>query len=195
MNKVTVHWDKPRKMSDVIKDDRELDAWAKPGIYMWLHPHCKEEQKYEAKHVAYVGRALGSPDVLTRLREHYVLYLGGRYCVRGEYRDGTDKTYVPNQYSDPDYQELIADEDRYAQLLREARRFANSYMVAAALKFDAEIEYDWDRTELLKRLERQMIYDFKPRENTQGVRTPPTITLELKHINKPWEALKFTDND
>lgn len=192
MNEVTVYWESPRRMADVIKDDPDFTHWANPGIYLWLHPHCTEKQKYGAKHVAYVGRALGSPNVLTRLREHYVLYLGGRYCVRHEYRDGTDQTFVPNQYQSKEFQEIISDEEKYAQLLREARRFANSYMVAAAFRF--EHDFDWSNTEFLKRLERQMIYDFQPRENTQGTKNPPTIEFSIKHENAPWGITLFNRN-
>lgn len=191
MTKLAINWQEPCQLKDVVKVGTYTDDWTCSGVYLWLHADAENPPAAEARNIAYVGRALGSPNLLTRLREHYLCFLGGLYCVTTTRADGSTYEYVPRQWNQDDFQEVINDEERFMQLHRDGRKLADSYWVSVARYSDLQGDHGLAERELLSRLESQLIYSWQPAENTRGKKSAPSDPLELEHVNPPWVQLTF----
>ena len=181
MNNITsapmdLKWTQPIRLSDVPRLDsaaaKELDF---VGVYVWtITPPGRPDEEY----LAYVGRATRSTGVLKRWRDHFINQVSGRYIIPPAFRGPSIPTEWSLNWAEPAVTEHLTSADRFSEVVRQG------FAVAAASKMSAaRVEVPGVR---VQDVERQLLWELRPRDNIWGCNSPPSTSLRFKHVEATW---------
>lgn len=142
--------------------------FSKPGVYLWIDEFCKPEK------ICYVGRATGAPDLWIRHWAHYISLIAGHYQLPGVAGpDGTPWEMAP---ANPAVIATVFEEDKYLALVRAGFAYAK-HLRLFLCPLNAE---------LVRMVERQLLYELQPVGTTWGRKTAPITLLSLIHESASW---------
>ncbi len=122
--------------------------------------------------LAYIGKAGGSPNIIDRVQQHYHSYLGCFYDIPayagldGKWQAILDRPAVAS---------TLFSEQRFVRLATAAFHYVNSFEFFVAPR-DTDLDV----------IERSLIWNLQPTDNTQGKKTPPAAPVSTVHKNAQW---------
>lgn len=162
---IKLTWSRPIQFKDIFKGSGNVDNYRCPGVYLWT--------EFDGAGVManYIGRALGSPDLVTRQQQHYLDMISGRSMIPAEYRS-SNRLWTPGE--DGVFADVVLDNEAYKNLVDDAFNYLNSINVRLCRLPDKD-------RETIAQIEKNLIYQHQPWCNTQGKYTKPDTVIELQN--------------
>ena len=164
MHDIRLIWRGPYTFHDLILNNKDL-----PRNMVGVYFHAEEISG--STYICYAGKALGSPDIIKRQREHYLHMIGGMYTIPLNYRC-SKKEWVPDDKND-EFFETIFDKNKFVELIREAYDYAHKLRIYIATEEFAKEE--------VPLIERKLLFEFKPLNTYWGTTTDPNPNLNIIH--------------
>jgi len=165
---IRLEWSGGYSFKELFFDGEYRSKFCTPGVYLWLEPAEDRDR------ILYVGRATGAPDLWNRQWSHYVSYIAGHYQLPEIARPGRG-SWEMNPCNRA-VLETVFDEASYVQLVRDGFAYASRISV-----YLCPLSVD-----VVRRVERQLLYELQPSGTKPGTRTPPEECLKLVHHRVGW---------
>jgi len=165
---VTLEWDGPHTLPEFVRDSKLRKDFDQAGVYLMF-------LSGEPERVNYVGKACGAPTLLRRQMEHYARQIGGLYTIPADHRRNK-KEWVPD-LRDPSVAQTVLNKNDFLALIEDAFDLAKKTEVYLAPYEDKEV---------LKQIERNLLYDLQPSGTKWGTKSPPPTVLDIRHKKAKW---------
>lgn len=170
MDEVTLTWGGPFRVPALLSDPALRAQYARPGIYLWV---VTIRGPYFGR-ISYIGKAEGGPNLVQRQQEHFTDSIG---CVNS-IPAWARACGVPWAcfFEKPEIASVLFSKPRLLDVVSEAFDYVTSFDVYLA-------PYEGV---LLSTVEKNLIWDLKPLENSKGVKNAPDTRLVIRHSNARW---------
>ena len=167
---ISLCWQGPFSFRSILTDGEKRDKFYFPGVYLWL-----ETPPSGVRNVSYVGKATSS--LWKRHLQHYASLIGGLYNIPKEFCCwGQD--WVPDKQR-ANVVEVVLDKDRFMAVVEAGFNRAAATEVYLCPLLDKGID--------LAAVERQLLFEFQPSMTKRGTMSPPKSSIDIEHLNRPWE--------
>lgn len=174
---ITLKWIGPFKFSELLTLNPKLDALKKPGVYIWT------DSVDGPVKLTYVGKAEGNPHLLERQRQYFSRLIGGLSSIPLRFREG-ETDYVPmggKSYNKAGLA-LITNEQTFCdQVVKKAFAYSKKCLVYCAPVDPESAPEGVPPKDLIKRIERNLLWDLKPIGTKWGAATEPKNPLTIHH--------------
>lgn len=171
-------WSEPVSLERFVQGDVfRADAYKGSGVYTWI---IKPPGRPDDERLVYVGRATSATTLTRRLRQHYLGQISGSYTIPAEFRDSAGQWNI--DWDCPEVTKTLACEDAFTQVVRQGFAVARASMISVAAV----------REDLVRDVERQLLWDLQPIDTTWGTRSAPHVRLRFQHVGAVWatDAIK-----
>lgn len=158
---ITLEWSRPISFPELFSGSKELEKYMTKGMYLWTDV----DEKFN-----YIGRALGTPNLVTRQRDHYFSVIGGRSIIPSRYRNAGHEWSIVNS---KDFPEVILDRDKFKELVDSAFDYLSDIRVRLCPLPNL------DRGQISD-IEKYLIFRHKPWCNSVGVDRKPDVKISLR---------------
>ena len=163
---IELQWHGPFKFNELLSENDNEEQFSKPGVYLWV------ERKHNR--LCYVGRSLSN--ILKRQKDHNTKLVGGLYTIPKEYRRSETRDWIPNQNENAD---ILFDQDKFVDLITDAFSYRDDIDIYLCPVTESK--------EMLKALERNLLFDLQPYGTKPGRFSPPNPKIEIVHKNAGWK--------
>lgn len=173
MTEHTLNWSDLYSFGDLFSDEkltRDLDS---PGVYLWIDPLGDV-----ANEIVYVGRTRTS--LKARLWQHYLYQTCGCYDVPTHPIDSTG--YWQPGRPTPTVCHIMSDREKFMKVAAAAWDYANLRLKVSVAKISRDL-VTADGRPLVDAVERQLLWDLKPKFTKPGTRKAPEQQFEITHKN------------
>ncbi|MFX0141786.1 MAG: hypothetical protein ACFFDN_49570 [Candidatus Hodarchaeota archaeon] len=169
MREIILNWEGPYNFKELICSNKLKNKYSCSGIYIWLFIN---EEKSE---VLYIGKTTGSPTLFERQIQHYMFYIGGLYKIPKEYRNIKKEWNFDIKLNE--VKDTIINLEKFCNIIRDGFNFANNekFKIYFCRKDSSEVAS----------IERQLLYDFKPKLTKWGTVTLPKDEIKILNKNLP----------
>lgn len=181
--RLMLNWFGPYSLSDLLLGNGEgreetIKEFCRPGVYLWTDFRDIEEGKQQEV-ISYVGKASGAPTLWQRQAEHYLHLIGGYYKLPKAWSPpgwkSNNGSWAAN-FGDPDVLDVLFDQSKYLGLVKKTFEYATQVRIHLC-------PYAAER---VKDIERNLLYDLRPKDTTWGTQSEPTRRLWIEHHNANW---------
>lgn len=165
MKKVLLEWEGPFTFKEMILDKKIKEKYATSGLYIWIYADNKKSE------ILYVGKASGKPNLIERQIQHYMSYLGGLYYIPKEYTN-KNQDWIFDSKSEI-VQKIITHLDRFCEIVKGGFNFVNDKKIM--------IYFCKQDSANIRKIERQLLYNLKPKLTKMGTKTKPKDEIEIIH--------------
>lgn len=193
---VTIKWEGPFKYEYFFNNSSDFKKFKVPGLYLW-----KEwDKKKQSATIAYFGKATSRTTLLGRMRQHYLLQLGLTYVVPGTRLTRDNPFWFP--VFDPEYRETfynientlykenltrVHDICKVKEIVEKGFEYAKSIDTYVGF-VKHEPTNSVPENDVLKALERILLYNLKPLRTKMGTIGKPRVSYKI--LNVPPDILK-----
>lgn len=168
---IDLRWEAPLSLRELLSDAAVRSKYSTSGLYLMVE--TLKGRNYQK--ISYIGKATGRPTIVQRQLQHFVSTVGGQNQIPEWAR--SCGTRWECALTSPQVIDILFDKTRMLELVGEAYDYILSFQIHIALP-PANAD--------LHTLERNVIWELRPFDNTAGTKTPPSVRLPLRHHNAHW---------
>lgn len=165
---IDLHWEGPFSIAELLSPPgcRIYDV---PGLYIWVEtidgPHSGM--------ISYVGKATGRPSLVGRNLQHFTAAIGCLYQIPEWARAGAKRWEC--RLGQPEVTAVLFTKPKLLALVAQAFDYVTGSRIYVT-PFGRDLEV----------VERNLIWDLRPLDNTSGTKSAPPSRVRLRHHDATW---------